>query len=91
MSKSLAPTGDQFLPRSIVERYYAWLDTIFKPADKLKKAITYSLNQRELLCAFLDHGKIEISNNRVGEYGLSDYDRQKNQFSTTPKPGLTPA
>ena len=32
---------------------------------ELKKAITYSLNQRECLCAFLDHGEIEISNNQV--------------------------
>ena len=55
----------QFLCKPIVEEYYAWLDTIFKPAGKLKKAITYSLNQREFLCAFLDHGEIEISNNQV--------------------------
>ena len=48
-----------------MDEYYAWLDTIFKPAGKLKKAITYSLNQREFLCAFLDHGEIEISNNQV--------------------------
>ena len=26
---------------------------------------SYSLNQREYLCAFLDHGEIEISNNQV--------------------------
>jgi hypothetical protein len=51
--------------RPIVEAYYAWLQTIFKPTGKLKKAITYSLNQREYLCAFLDHGEIEISNNQV--------------------------
>ena len=31
----------------------------------MKKAIVYSLNQREYLCAFLDHGEIEISNNQV--------------------------
>ena len=43
----------------------AWLETIFRPAGKLKKAVTYSLNQREYLCAFLDHGEIEISNNQV--------------------------
>ncbi len=55
----------QLQSRPIVEEYYAWLDTIFKPAGKLKKAITYSLNQREYLCAFLDHGEIEISNNQV--------------------------
>ena len=48
-----------------MDEYYSWLDTIFKPAGKLKKAITYSLNQREFLSAFLDHGEIEISNNQV--------------------------
>ena len=53
------------LSRSVIEEYYAWLDTIFKPAGKLKDAVTYSLNQREYLCAFLDHGDIEISNNQV--------------------------
>ncbi len=30
-----------------------------------EKAIIYSMNQREFLCAFLDHGEIEISNNQV--------------------------
>lgn len=48
-----------------MEEYYAWLQAIFKPAGKLKKAITYSLNQREYLCTFLDHGEIEISDNQV--------------------------
>ena len=55
----------QLLSKPIVDAYYAWLETIFKPAGKLKKAITYSLNQREYLSAFLDHGEIEISNNQV--------------------------
>ena len=55
----------RILSKPIVEEYYAWLDTIFKPAGKLKKAITYSLNQRGFLCVFLDHGEIEISNNQV--------------------------
>ena len=55
----------ELLSKPIVDEYYAWLQTIFKPAGKLKKAITYSLNQREYLCAFLDHGEIEISNNQV--------------------------
>ena len=60
---------DKYIARSdykpIVEEYYAWLESIFRPAGKLKKAIVYSLNQREYLCAFLDHGEIEISNNQV--------------------------
>lgn len=48
-----------------MDAYYTWLETIFRPSGKLKKAITCSLNQREYLCAFLDHGEIEISNNQV--------------------------
>ena len=55
----------KLLSKPIVEEYYAWLDTIFKPAGKLKKAITYSLNQREYLSTFLEHGEVEISNNQV--------------------------
>ena len=55
----------RLLSRPIVDEYYAWLQTIFKPTGKLKKAIVYSLNQQEYLCAFLDHGEIEISNNQV--------------------------
>ena len=55
----------RLLSRPIVNEYYAWLQTIFKPAGKLKKAIVYSLNQKEYLCAFLNHGEIEISNNQV--------------------------
>ena len=31
----------------------------------MKKAIVYSLNQKEYLCTFLSHGEIEISNNQV--------------------------
>ena len=53
------------LSKPIVDEYYTWLQTIFKPTGKLKKAIVYSLNQKEYLCAFLDHGEIEISNNQV--------------------------
>ena len=53
------------LSKPIVEKYYAWLDTIFRPVGKLKDAITYSQKQREYLCTFLDHGEIEISNNQV--------------------------
>ena len=55
----------RLLSKPIIDEYYAWLQTIFKPAGKLKKAIVYSLNQKEYLCAFLNHGEIEISNNQV--------------------------
>ena len=55
----------RLLSKPIIDEYYAWLQTIFKPTGKLKKAIVYSLNQKEYLCAFLNHGEIEISNNQV--------------------------
>ncbi len=55
----------RLLSKPIVDEYYTWLQAIFNPAGKLKKAIVYSLNQKEYLCAFLDHGEIEISNNQV--------------------------
>lgn len=41
------------------------MGTFFKPTGKLKEAVTYAVNQRDCLCAFLDHGEIEISNNQV--------------------------
>ena len=55
----------RLLSRPIVDEYYTRPDTIFRPASKLKKAISYSLNRREFLCAFLDHGEIEIGSSRV--------------------------
>ena len=58
-------TQRQLLSKPIVDEYYAWLETIFKPAGKLKDAVGFSIHQQEYLCAFLDHGEIEISNNQV--------------------------
>ncbi len=55
----------QLRSKPIVDEYYAWLGTMFKPSGKLKDAVTYAVNQRKYLCAFLDHGEIEISNNQV--------------------------
>ena len=49
----------------IVEAYYKWIETLTRPSGKLKDAITYALNQKEYLCAFLDHGEVELSNNQV--------------------------
>ena len=55
----------QRLSKPLVDEYYAWLETIFRPTGKLKDAVRYAVNQRAYLCAFLDHGEIEISNNQV--------------------------
>lgn len=50
----------------IVDEYFSWLDTaFFRPSGNLKKAVTYAVNQKPYLCAFLEHGEIEISNNQV--------------------------
>ena len=55
----------QLRSKPLVDEYYAWMGTFFKPTGKLKEAVTYAVNQRDCLCAFLDHGEIEISNNQV--------------------------
>ena len=51
--------------KPIADDYYSWLETIFHPTGKLKDAVRYAVKQRAYLCAFLDHGEIEISNNQV--------------------------
>ena len=76
---------------TIVDAYYTWLETIFRPSGKLKKAITYSLNQREYLCAFLDHGEVEISNNQVENAIRPIVVCQKTGSFAIPKPEPMPA
>lgn len=49
----------------LLEAYWTWLNTIPRPTGKLKDAVTYAQNQKAHLCAFLEHGEIEISNNQV--------------------------
>ena len=49
----------------VLEAYWTWLNTIPRPTGKLKDAVTYAQNQKAHLCAFLEHGEIEISNNQV--------------------------
>lgn len=55
----------QILSKPIVDEYYEWIETIFKPTGKLREAVIYAVNQQVYLRAFLDHGEIEISNNQV--------------------------
>ncbi|MBR3429452.1 MAG: IS66 family transposase [Clostridia bacterium] len=55
----------QELIKPIIDEYYAWIETIFKPSGKLKEAVTYAVNQKEYLCTFLYHGEVEASNNQV--------------------------
>jgi len=52
--------------RALLDEYWAWLDSFVpEKGSKLEDAVRYSLNQKEYLCAFMDHGGMEISNNQV--------------------------
>ena len=76
----------QEMIRPIIDEYYAWIDTIFKPSGKLKEAVTYAVNQKEYLCTFLDHGEVEASNNQVENAQRGVVVGRKNWlFCDTPK------
>ena len=52
--------------KPVLEAYWSWLETVsVLKGSKLADAITYSVNQRTLLSAFLEDGRIELSNNRA--------------------------
>jgi hypothetical protein len=52
--------------RPLLDKYWEWLDSFVpEKGSKLEEAVRYSLNQKRFLCAFLNHGGIEISNNQV--------------------------
>ena len=51
----------------------------------------YALNRREFLCAFLDHGEIEISNNLVENAIPPLWLAGRTSCSATPRPALMPA
>ena len=53
---------NQVLP--ILEEYFCWLNTLNpEQGSKLYEAVTYSLNQKTALMAFVDHSEVPISNN----------------------------
>jgi transposase len=52
--------------KPVLDAYHAWLEEktrIALPQGKLAKAVNYSLKHWDRLCAFLEDGEIEISNN----------------------------
>ena len=76
----------QELIKPIIDEYYEWIDTIFKPSGKLKDAVTYAVNQKEYLCTFLYHGEVEASNNQVENAQRGVVVGRKNWlFCDTPK------
>jgi len=51
---------------ALLVEYWSWLNSFVpEKGSKLEEAVRYSLNQKEFLCAFLNHGCMEISNNQV--------------------------
>ena len=52
--------------KPVLEAYFSWVETVnVLKGSKLAEAITYSVNQKTSLCAFLEDGRIELSTNRV--------------------------
>ena len=48
----------------LLEEYFAWLKTVHpEKGSKLEDAVWYSLNQKQQLMVFQDHGDVPISNN----------------------------
>lgn len=48
----------------LLEEYFAWLKGVHpEKGSKLEDAVRYSMNQKQQLMAFLDHGDVPISNN----------------------------
>lgn len=54
----------QAMEEPLLDAYWLWLKTVNAASgSKLEEAVRYAQNQKEYLCAFLEHGDVEISNN----------------------------
>ena len=52
--------------QKVINEFYSWINEVSLktlPQSLLGKAITYAVNQKEYLCAFLKDGRIQLSNN----------------------------
>ena len=58
--------------KPILDAYWIWVDTIRLPSGKLKDAVTYALDQKECLYAFLEQGEVEIRSNHL-EHSISPF------------------
>jgi len=71
----------------LLDAYWLWLKTLDPvPGSKLEEAVTYANKQRLYLCAFLEHGEVDISNN-LAENAIRPFvvGRKNWLFSDTPK------
>lgn len=69
--------------------YFEWVKTTAPnalPKSKLSDALTYSENQKEQLCRYLEDGRLELSNN-IAERSIKPFviGRKNWLFSNTPK------
>lgn len=58
----------QELSQKVLDAFWSWVENtsaMYTANEKLKEALTYSLNQRKNLETFMRDGKIPISNNRA--------------------------
>lgn len=58
----------QELSQKVLDAFWSWVENtsaMYTTNEKLKEALTYSLNQRKNLETFMRDGKIPISNNRA--------------------------
>ena len=52
--------------KPVLDAFWSWVQTVSAVGgSKLAEAITYSVNQQKALCAFMENGNIELSNNRA--------------------------
>jgi len=52
--------------KPVCEAFYAWVETVIAVSgSKLYEAVTYAIHQKKALCAFLEDGCVELSNNRA--------------------------
>ena len=75
--------------KPIVDAFFAWaedtIETKIIITDKLKSALTYTINQKTELCEFLKDGRIPMSNNLI-ERGIKSFATHRRAwlFSDTP-------
>lgn len=79
----------------VLEEFYHWMEEISQetlPQSLLGKAITYAKNQRESLFAFLEDGRIQLTNN-LSEQAIKMFviGRKNWLFSNTPNGADTSA
>ena len=51
--------------KTVVDEFFEWISTVEASTESLRKAVTYTINERKYLLRFLEHPDIAISNNRA--------------------------